>query len=124
MRSVMGKFLVLILSCVSFSVCAQVGRFEEPVDTISIGGQTQENKEIQMQAQDRLAKEMIAIRDSLQYLSAENASDRKRQLDEVLRGLEAHDHSPELMKKGYTLLNEIRLELRSQNDKSRKSFRK
>lgn len=121
----MMKLLVLIFSCVSFSLSAQVGRFEEPVDTIPIGGQTQENKQTQMQAQDQLAKEMVAIRDSLQYLSSQSDAQEKRaQVDEVIRGLEARDQSPELMKKGYTLLEEIRSQLQLQRDKSRKSFRK
>lgn len=126
----MRKFLVLILSCVSFSLFAQVGRYEEPVDTIPIGGQTQEIKETQMKTQDQLTKELISVRDSLQYLSPEaNALSKKRELDEIVQGLRARDPAPELMKKGFALLNAIRSELRAGvdsvgRDSRTKSFRK
>lgn len=111
----MRKFLVLLFSCVSFSLCAQVGRFEEPVDTIPIGGQTQENKETQMQSQDQLAKELISVRDSIQFLPGPgDHAARRKELDRIVEGLQSRDQAPDLMKKGFAMLNEIRTQLRAE----------
>jgi hypothetical protein len=109
----------LSIACVVYCACvvsvnAQVGRFEEPVDTIPIGGAIQENKLTQMEAQDELTSQLIAIRDSLHLIRPQSiALKRRSELDAILKGMKGRDQTPELMKKGYSILAEIRAELRS-----------
>jgi hypothetical protein len=114
------KFVLIVcLSIISFSISAQVGRFEEPVDTIPIGGEVQENKAAQMEAQDQLTQDLIALRDSLHFIKPdETAEARMKEFDTVIKGLKNNDRSPELMKKGYVLLNETRGELKGGNNKA------
>jgi hypothetical protein len=109
------KLLVVVGLCmISFCAAAQVGRFEEPVDTIPIGGEIQENKLTQMEAQDDLKKSLIELRDSLGNIStADGVADKKKELDQVISGLGKTEHDPALMKKGYALLRELRPETTS-----------
>jgi hypothetical protein len=108
------KSLIICICLISPSLFAQVGRFEEPVDTIAIGGETQEHKSTQMESQDQLREQLSAVRDSLDTMRPRGLADeRKKQLDEIIRGLKKTERSPELMKRGYALLNEVRRELNS-----------
>jgi hypothetical protein len=100
----MRFIVVLCLLIISGCLYGQVGRHEEPVDTIPIGGDIQENKMTQMESQDDLRKLLIQLRDSVDMISpATRATDRKRQLDQMISGLERTERSPGLMKKGYEL---------------------
>ncbi len=112
--------LLIFIASISF---AQVGRYEQPVDTLPIGGKTQEIRESQMQGQDELMNQLVALRDSVSSLQPKHSAsanadskvsleDRKIQLDQIIKGLNKTQSSPELMKKGYSLLDEIRREIR------------
>ena len=108
------KYLIICICLISHSLLAQVGRYEEPVDTIAIGGETQEHKSTQMESQDLLRQQLTAIRDSVDNMRPQSrGQERRKQLDEIIVGLKKTERSPELMKKGYALLNEIRAELKS-----------
>ena len=121
----MKVVLIVLFSWVSCSVFAQVGRYEDPVDSIPIGGETQKIKQTQMEAQDELTSQLIAVRDSLKNLpSGSLTADKRKELDETIEGLRQHDQAPELMKRAYTLLNELRGELESASPAVRDRMRK
>ena len=95
-----------------FTAIAQVGRYEEPVDTIPIGGQAQEIKSAQMEAHDRLREQLASLRDSIPVESAVVSDAQRKELDEIISHLRKTERSPEVMKRGYILLEEIRTALR------------
>jgi hypothetical protein len=108
------KYVMICIYLISHSLSAQVGRYEEPVDTIAIGGEIQEHKSAQMESQDLLREQLSAIRDSVDIIRPQSrAEERKREVDQIIVGLKKTDRSPALMKKGYALLNDIRSELKS-----------
>jgi hypothetical protein len=63
----MKSFLLTICSVLLLGTVAsaQVGRHEQPIDTVPIGGQEQENKMTQLQGQERLLRDLQSLRDSL-----------------------------------------------------------
>jgi hypothetical protein len=99
---------------------AQIGRNELPNDTIPIGGEIQKNKMEQAKAQEELRVQLISIRDSVSSKSSDKISNGKtnlpalkKELDEVIRALKTSENNEALMKKGYTLLQEARNELKA-----------
>jgi hypothetical protein len=114
------KFILIVcLSFTLFSVSAQIGRHDAPADTTAIGGKVQQDMAGQMEAQDQLTNDLISVRDSVHLISSDAITgSRKMELDATIMGLKSSDQSPELMKKGYALLNEIRYELKKTNTNS------
>jgi hypothetical protein len=120
----MKVILLAIFCCVSVITTAQVGRHEQPVDTLPIGGQVQENKQTQMQAQDTLLAQLKAVRDSISGLRAgseyRSLESTRKELDLIISELERDDQNPGMMKRGYALLNDIRGASRQASKPARK----
>ena len=111
----MKHLLLLIFLGISSISFSQVGRHELPMDTVPIGGETQENKMNQMQAQDTLASQLVAVRDSIAAASTEkkntgqgNLAEMKKQLDEMIKSMKNTEQDEALMKRAYVLLNDAR----------------
>lgn len=114
---------IFILSCIVTS--AQIGRHEQPVDTIPIGGDTQERKMDHMEGKEELIIALSALRDSVSAAvgstSAVNAgaqkkhplSARERELDEVISQLKKESSNQSLIKRGYALLHSVRAEMKN-----------
>ena len=118
----MKLIVILAFTLISTSTFAQIGRHEQPSDTIPIGGETQERKETQMEAQDELVSQLVALRDSVNTLMSDkanmhknvNLSQRKKQLDQMINSLKASDQNEAMVKEGNTLLHEVRSEINGQ----------
>jgi hypothetical protein len=107
--------------------CAQQGRHELPIDTISIGGEEQERKMTHLKGYDELLTQLTQVRDSIagaagvhdmESLSRENSdrnanidelpSDYLSRLDELIGEMEKKEGDKNLMNQGYDLLDRIR----------------
>lgn len=98
---------------------AQEGRAELQIDSISIGGKAQEHAEDQMQGQDELRAELIALRDSVSSALSDNRyksshatlKAQKEELNEVIQSLTNTERNAPAIKSGYALRNRIRVTL-------------
>jgi hypothetical protein len=114
-------WVTYFLFFVSAVAQAQIGRNELPTDTIPIGGEVQENKMEQANAQEELRIQLISIRDSLSSRSSDkhisngktNLPALKKELNEVIDALKTSENNEAMIKKGYTLLREVRNELKT-----------
>lgn len=114
----MMKMLAVICFCVvSGSALAQMGRYEEPRDSVPIGGEIQENKLNQMGLQDDLHSTLLQLRDSVDYIPEATRSQRRDELQSLLTEFKESERNPDLMKRGYSLVNRIRSEVRSRAGK-------
>jgi hypothetical protein len=117
--------LLTIFTLSSVVASAQIGRHEQPVDTIPIGGDMQQRKMDHMEGKEELITALSALRDSVSSVirptSAVNAStekkhplsSRERELDEVISRLKKESSNESLLKRGYALLHSVRAELRN-----------
>ena len=121
MKLVLWFFLFLM----SNVVCAQQGRHELPIDTISIGGKEQDIKMTRLEGYEELLSDLTEVRDSIasnagtkddsvsghstETASPDNApSNYLSRLNDLIREMRREDNDENLMKQGYTLLDEIR----------------
>ena len=101
---------------------AQVGRVEQTVDSVPVGGQEQREQVDKMQAHDRLKEDLEQLRDSVNQfiLGKEKHGDQHQTLDELktlrselsalLNEFAKTDASADLAKRGYESLDKTRKE--------------
>jgi hypothetical protein len=126
------SFIIIFLA--SLNAFSQNGRNELPQDTLPIGGQQQEVKMTQMEAQDQLASELTSLRDSVTNYLAEHKSTTsvqgkantsaltkyKTQIDELIDQMKKTEKDEALVKRGYTLLHDTRAEFNSLRTKQQR----
>jgi hypothetical protein len=121
MRNYLLHALLLIALIISgTSLRGQVGRVEVTMDTVPVGGEEQREKMAAMEAHDRLFKELVLLRDSVdifmkartrQDASYKSAVASQDQLSQMIRLFKNSEHSPELYQRGSELLKDKRTEL-------------
>ena len=104
-------------------VCAQQGRHELPIDTISIGGKEQDLKMTHLEGYKELLSDLTEVRDSIASIAGTGddrvsresvdrdkhaPSDYLTRLDDLIREMTRKESDEDLMKQGYALLDEIR----------------
>lgn len=122
-RNGMFRALLFIsLVILTNSVYAQVGRVEVTIDTVPVGGDQQRESMAAMEAHDRLTKELVLLRDSIQsFLTTQNqntaayktASTSEVELSQMISLFKRSEQSAGLYRKGSELLDKKRSELNS-----------
>ena len=121
----MKLVLCFSLFLVTNMVCAQQGRHELPIDTISIGGKQQDRKMTHLEGYKELLSDLTEVRDSIASIAGTSddrvsresvdrdkhePSDYLTRLDDLIREMTRKESDEDLMKQGYALLDEIRKE--------------
>ena len=90
------KFLIFALFLIGTlyvtNAYSQLGRYEQPIDTMSIGGEEQDDKMMQMERQDQLRSTLVVLRDSVsaaiksrQQTSPEKFVEHREKIDELIK---------------------------------------
>jgi hypothetical protein len=105
--------IVFITSYVQLN--AQVGRAELTIDTIQMGGQTQETAMKRMEGRDELVASMKALRDSISTeITAKNSGssttlrEYKKELESLIGKLQSQSADEATLKEGYKVLANVR----------------
>src|SRR5690606_31165725 len=99
---------------------SQLGRYEQPIDTISVGGEEQDGKMIQMERQDELRSTLVVLRDSVSAAmksrpepGSRKLEEQQRKIDELVKKFAESERDVSLMKEAETLVRETRQTLRN-----------
>jgi hypothetical protein len=108
----------IAFSCVLITIAGacfgQIGRHEQPIDTISIGGKQQERMMTHLEGYEQLLEDLKLLRDSVtNHQHAENTGTKdftthKEKLNKLIAEMEEKDRDEALMREGYIILKEVR----------------
>ncbi len=121
------KFLIFALFLIGTlyvtNAYSQLGRYEQPIDTMSIGGEEQDDKMMQMERQDELLSTLAGLRDSVSAAiksrpqkSLERFVDHQEKIDQLIKEFAATERDVTLMKKAEVLIREARQTLREAHE--------
>lgn len=117
--------VVLITTLSTVNVFGQLGRYEQPIDTLPIGGDEQENKTLQMERHDELRRTLVALQDSVsaalddKSLSARQntlLAEQQEKIGELISEFTKTEREVSLMKEAEIVIKETRLRLRGRQE--------
>ncbi len=122
MKFVVAITFVMCALCITHAY-SQIGRHEEPIDTISMGGAEQDRQTMQMERHDELHSTLLTLRDSVKTLmrsdhrdhtsnSSAKLAEQRAKIDKLIKGFDATERDESLMRKAEIVIQETRRRLR------------